>query len=69
MTDNRITIEEMEELFGEHMPLEAAIVLWRPPDGWTVEQIRGKLQEIAQEQRTDIQVKRRSKLEDNSDGA
>jgi len=43
-----ITQEEMIELFGEAMPIEAVQLLWQADGSATVGQIRAKLREIGQ---------------------
>jgi hypothetical protein len=49
MTDeeDKITQQEMIEMFGETMPLEAATLVWEAPDGMTVGDVRKKLRKIA----------------------
>lgn len=48
MTDEEpITMEELKELFGDMMPIEAAKLLWEAPDDWTIGMVRAKLREMA----------------------
>lgn len=44
---DKITREEMRELFGDRMPLEAAKLLWDLPSTKTVDEIRAELRELA----------------------
>lgn len=43
----KITHEEMIELFGEEMPIEAVSLLWGASDGETIGNVRRKLREMA----------------------
>lgn len=52
MSDERpITSDEMVELFGERMPIEAVMLLWGSPDEMTIGQLRAKLRQIARERK------------------
>jgi hypothetical protein len=46
-TEAPITQDEMIKMFGEAMPVEAAILLWNSPPDWTIGQVRAKLRVIA----------------------
>lgn len=56
MADSKITQEEMVELFGEAMPVEAFNLLADAPEDWTLAQVRERLREIAAE-RDDVKLK------------
>lgn len=48
MTDQSpITREEMIEMFGDAIPMEAVALLWGTPDNATIGEVRAKLREIA----------------------
>src|SRR5438045_2017209 len=51
MSDSRITQQEMVELFGEEMPVEAWSLMADAPAEWTLAQVREKLREIAIQKR------------------
>jgi len=53
----KLTSEELQEIFGPTMPLEAALLMMNPPEGWTIDDIRAKLHEMAAKKFVDIQVK------------
>lgn len=42
-----ITREEMIEMFGEEMPMEAVVLVWDSPGETTIGEVRAKLREIA----------------------
>ena len=44
---DKITQEEMVEMFGESMPMEAVTLVWRAPDDMTAGEIRAELRRIA----------------------
>lgn len=44
-----ITREEMIELFGDAMPMEAVQLLWESPGEWTLAQLRAEVRRIAAE--------------------
>lgn len=44
---SRISAEEMIELFGETMPIEAVQLLWSAGDDKTVGELRAELRQIA----------------------
>ena len=44
---DRITREEMIEMFGEPMPMVALKLLWDAPDTKTIGELRAELREIA----------------------
>jgi hypothetical protein len=43
----KITKQELLELFGERMPLEATSMAWDPPGNMTLVEQRAKLREMA----------------------
>jgi len=53
----KLTSEELQQIFGPTMPLEAAVLMMNPPEGWTIDDVRAKLREIAEKKFVDIQVK------------
>lgn len=48
MIDEKITQEELVELFGESIPMEAVQVLFDAPDEWTIGMVRAEVRRIAQ---------------------
>lgn len=48
-SDGPITQEEMIELFGSEMPMEAVRLVYEAPDDWTCRDVRMRLREIAEE--------------------
>ena len=53
MAEDKITRDEMIELFGVSMPVEAATLLWEASDEKTVGQLRSELREIAAKRQID----------------
>jgi hypothetical protein len=52
MSDDKITQEEVIELFGADMPIEAAKLLWTP-NGLSISEVREKLREMAAKRASD----------------
>lgn len=43
----KITQQELVDMFGSQMPIEAVDLLWNAPDEMTIGEARAKLREIA----------------------
>lgn len=51
-----ISRDEMQQLFGEYIPMEAIQLVWGAPEGTTVGDIRRQLREIARSRQQDSKV-------------
>lgn len=58
MSEAPITQEEMQQLFGETLPMEAVALLWSEPGNTTFGQMRAKLREIAANRKVPTLVER-----------
>lgn len=47
MSDNRLTFEEVTDLFGGTIPMEALVILTNAPDDKTVEEVRDEITNLA----------------------
>lgn len=50
---DKITREEMIEMFGEMMPIEAVSLLWEAPGEMTLGEMRAELRRIAAQRKSD----------------
>lgn len=48
---DKITHEELQQMFGATMPMEVAKILFDAPDGWTIGQVRAEVRRIAGERK------------------
>ena len=51
MSDDRLTKEELTEIFGIMLPMAAMELIFNTPDGLTIGEVRRKLREIAAKER------------------
>lgn len=47
MTDNRFTKEELQDLFGDSIPMEAVKLIFQCPPEWTMEKLRSEIRKVA----------------------
>ena len=52
MLGEKISQEEMQQMFGSRMPIEAVSLLYNAPDGMTVGELRDELRRIAKSQKS-----------------